>query len=191
MKGWAVAQDLAFFYGKANDRVNANFWNGGFRGERRLARRFGMFVATRYDRNALQGISGRFEEGMGMDIKAIDAANNKLNVALGGSAFQQQLSPGTASIFKRNFPAARGAMDYRHRFAETAFFQQSAEYLPSVSETKSYLLNSESSVVAPLVKRLNMKVMYVVRYNSQPPTRNNVPLKTTDTFFSSGLTYSF
>ena len=36
MKGWSVAQDLVFFYGEANNKVNANFWNGGFRGERRL-----------------------------------------------------------------------------------------------------------------------------------------------------------
>lgn len=191
MKGWSVSQDLIFFYGEANNKVNANFWNGGFRSDRRLTSRLGMFMATRFDRNVLQGISTRFEEGVGIDILAIDEKNDKLNVSLGGSAFQQTLTPGTTSSFKRNFPAARAAVDYKHRFSEIAFFQQSAEYLPNLSDTNSYLVNTESSLVAPLIKNLGLKVGYVIRYNSEPPIRNEIMLKTTDTFFSSGITYSF
>ena len=191
MKGWAIVQDLVFFYGEADRKVNANFWNGGFRGERRLMPRFGMFVATRFDRNALQGISSRFEEGIGVDLTLIESPNNKLSVSLGGSMFQQTLTPGSTSTFKRNFPAARIGADYKHKFSDLAFFQQMAEYLPSLSDTSSYLLNSESALVAPLIKNLGVKVGYVVRYNSEPPMRAAVRLKTTDTYFSSGITYSF
>jgi putative salt-induced outer membrane protein len=192
VKGWSVSEDLTFFYGEADNKVNANFWNGGVRGERRLAPRLGFFVATRFDRNVLQGIATRFEEGVGLDIKAIDAPMDKLNISLGGSAFQQSLTKGSTSVdFKRSFPAARAAADYKHSFSPLAFFQQTAEYLPNLSDTNSYLLNSESSLVAPLKKSLAIKVAYVVRYNSTPPVRDNVSLKTTDTYFSSGLTYSF
>lgn len=191
LRGWSVAQDLAFYYGEANDKVNANFWNGGFRGARQVMPRLGFFVATRFDRNQLQGISSRFEEGVGADIKIINADNDKLNLSLGASWFQQQLTPGSSSNFKRTFPAARAAMDYRHRFAEKAFFQQSAEYLPNLANTRAYLVNSESSITSPLVKRLGMKVTYVIRYNAQPPVRDSMQLKTTDTFFSSAVTYSF
>lgn len=191
MKGWAVAQDLVFFYGEANDKVNANFWNGGFRGERKVYPRLAVFVATRFDRNVLQGISTRFEEGIGIDIGVVDATNDKLNLSLGGSAFQQSLTPGTTSNFKRNFPAARAAIDYKHKFSEQAYFQQIAEYLPNLSDTNSYLVNTESSIVAPLIKNLGIKIGYVVRYNSEPPIRDDVALKPTDTFFSSGITYSF
>ena len=41
------------------------------------------------------------------------------------------------------------------------------------------------------MKTLAVKLSYVVRYNSTPPVREMVKLKTTDTYFSSGLTYSF
>ena len=191
MKGWAIAQDVVFFYGEAENKVNANFWNGGFRGERRLMERIGTFVATRFDRNVLQGISSRFEEGVGVDITAFQTPNNKLNVSLGGSMFQQTLTPGSTSTFKRTFPAARAGVDYKHKFSELAFVQQLAEYLPNLSDTNSYLFNTETALVAPLIKDLGVKVGYVVRYNSQPPVRNNVTLKTTDTYFSSGITYSF
>lgn len=191
LRGWSVAQDLAFYYGEANDKVNANFWNGGFRGARQVMPRLGFFVATRFDRNQLQGISSRFEEGVGADIKIINAENDKVDLALGASWFQQQLTPGSSSNFKRTFPAARAAMDYRHRFTEKAFFYQSAEYLPNLANTGVYLMNTESTVTSPLVKRLGIKITYVVRYNSQPPVRDSMQLKRTDTFFSSGVTYSF
>lgn len=189
--GWSVAQDLVFFYGEANNKVNANFWNGGLRAERRLMPRLGMFFATRFDRNVLQGISSRFEEGFGLDIKVVDAKRDHFNVALGGSAFQQSLTPGTVSSFKGNYPAARAAGDYKHNFSDLAFFQQTAEYLPNLSDTKSYLINTESALVAPLMKTLGIKVGYVVRYNAAPPTRDNITLKKTDTYLSSGITYSF
>ena len=191
MKGWSVSQDLVFFYGEADNRVNANFWNGGLRAERRLTPRLGMYIVTRFDRNVLQGIARRFEEGFGLDYKVIDAKVDKLNVSLGGSAFQQTLTPGSTSSFSGSFPAARAAGDFKHIFGEHSFFQQTAEYLPNVRDTKSYLLNSESAVVAPLMKTLGIKVGYVVRFNSAPPVRNGVALKKTDTYLSSGITYSF
>ena len=61
LRGWALVQDLVFFYGEAENEVNANFWSGGLRGERELTSRLGAFVATRFDRNERQGIISRFE----------------------------------------------------------------------------------------------------------------------------------
>ncbi len=191
VRGWAIAQDLAFFYGEADSKVNANFWNGGLRGERRLTSRLGTFVAARFDRNVLQGISSRYEEGIGFDLKAIDAPKDKLTFVAGVSMFQQTLTPGSTSTFERNYPAGRAGADYKHSFSDVAFFQQTAEYLPNFADTEAFLLNTESSLVAPLAKSLGIKVSYVIRYNAQPPVRDLVQLKKTDTFFSSGLTYSF
>jgi putative salt-induced outer membrane protein len=191
MKGWSVAQDLAFFYGQAEHKVNANFWNGGLRADRRLMPRFGMFIAVRFDRNVLQGIERRFEEGVGMNFTLVDVATNKANLSLGASAFQRTLSPGTTSTFKPYYPAARAAIDFKHIFSPQAFFQQTAEYLPNLSDPSAYLWNSESALVAPLRATLGLKIGYLIRHNGRPPVRNGVALKNTDTFFSTGLTYSF
>lgn len=190
-RGWILNEDLSFFYGEANDKVNANFWNGGVRAERQIVPRLGIYVATRFDRNVLQGISSRFEEGIGLDAKLVAEKQTQLSLQLGASAFQQQLTPGSTASIKRNYPAARAGLDFKHLLSEAAFVQQTAEYLPNLSDTESYLLNSESALVAPLSKRLSVKLSYVVRYNSTPPVRNGVELKTTDTFFSSGITVSY
>ena len=190
-RGWTIGQDLVFYYGKADDKVNADFWNAGLRLERRLTPWLGMFAATRYDRNVLQGIESRFEESLGFDMKALDNPKDKLVMTVGASAFQQTLTPGSTSTFKGNYPAARLGADYKHSFTDKAFFQQTVEYLPNLSETEAYLVNGESSLVAPLIANLGLKVGYVVRYNSQPPVRDNVALKNTDRFLSSSITYSF
>lgn len=191
LKGWQVQQDLTFFYGEAGTKVNANFWSGGLRAQRRLNPRVGSYVVGRFDRNVLQGISHRFEEGVGLDVTARSTRAQTLNLAFGASRFQQTLTPGSSSNFRGSFPAARAALDFRHKFSPTATFQQTAEYLPNLSESSAYLVNTESAVVAPLLSKLAIKVAYVIRYNNAPPVRNNVPLRTTDTFFSSGVTYSF
>ncbi len=190
--GWSVVQDLAFFYGEANEKVNTNFWNGGVRGERTVADRVALFLASRYDRNVLQGISSRFQQGFGVTVAAVDNKDTKFNFALGGSFFQQTLTPGSTAKASRAFPAARAAMDVRHQLTDLAYVQQSAEYLPAISEsTSAYFLNTESAIVAPISKSIALKVGYVIRYNSDPPIRNEMQLRATDTFFSSGLTFSF
>ncbi|MCE2900754.1 MAG: YdiY family protein [Gemmatimonas sp.] len=191
VRGWSVGEDLTFFYGEANDQVNANFWNGGLRGERTIGTRVGLFVATRFDRNVLQGIASRFEEGVGVDLKLVTEPKDLFTVQLGASAFQQTLTPGSTVSVKGNFPAARVGLDYKHLFSTLAFVQQTAEYLPNLAESGVYLVNTETSLVAPLSKQLGLKFGYVIRYNSAPPVRNGVTLKNTDTFFSSGITFSY
>lgn len=192
MAGWSVQQDLAFFYGEANDKVNTNFWNAGLRGDRTVAERVSLFVASRYDRNVVQGIENRFQQGFGVTMKAVEQPRQKLHVALGGSLFSQQLTEGSVAKVSRAFPAARAAIEFRRQLTELAYVQQTAEYLPALGDTAtSYFVNSESSVVAPLSKNVGLKVGYVIRYNSEPPVRNSVPLRSTDTFFSSGLTLTF
>ncbi|WP_337171819.1 DUF481 domain-containing protein [Gemmatimonas aurantiaca] len=190
--GWIVRQDLAFMYGEANDKVSTNFWNGGIRGDRTLMNRVALFMASRYDRNVPQGVANRFQQGIGINVLAFDDSHNKLNVAVGGSLFSQDLLPGVTAKVSRAFPAARAAVDYRYRFNKLAFLQHTAEYLPAVGDTATaYFVNTESTIVAPISRNVGLKVGYVIRYNSEPPVRNDQQLRTTDMFFSSGLTLTF
>lgn len=190
-KGWTLSQDLSFFYGEADDKVNANFWNGGVRAERGIGPRFGLFAMTRFDRNVLQGVARRFEEGLGLDAKLIMAPKDKLSAQIGASAFQFVATPGTTATGQANYPALRVGMDYKHSFSDLAYLQQTGEYLPNLSDRAAYLVNTETVLVAPLSKRLGLKLGYVIRYNSAPPTKSGTQLKRTDTFFSSGITFSY
>lgn len=192
LNGWTFAQDFTSFYGEANETVNANFWNAGVRGERALTPRIGLFLATRFDRNALQGISRRFEEGFGLSIKAIERPKDMLGLTIGGSVLQTTFAPGinTANL-SRNFPAARLGADYKHLFSKVAYFQQIVELLPNLSNSEALLANTESAIVAPISTNIGLKIGYVIRYNGLPPVQGGRQLKKTDTFLSSGLTFSY
>ncbi|HEY0930894.1 MAG TPA: DUF481 domain-containing protein [Gemmatimonas sp.] len=189
---WTIRQDLSFIYGESNGRVNANFWNGGLRFDRNVADRIEFFLASRYDRNVPQGVTSRFQQGFGLNVVAFEDSRNRVQVSLGGSLFSQQLEPGAVARVSRAFPAARAALDYRYRFSQLAYLRQTAEYLPAIGDTAtSVFVNTESAIVAPISRNVGVKIGYVVRYNSEPPIRNDVPLRTTDMFFSSGLTLTF
>jgi putative salt-induced outer membrane protein len=148
-------------------------------------------VVTRFDRNVLQGVARRFEEGFGVDAKLLVAPKDKLSVQVGGSAFQLAVTPGSTLVGKSSYPALRFGLDYKHSFSELAFVQQTAEYLPNLADSQAYLVNTETALVAPLSKRLGLKMGYQIRYNGAPPVRNGVALKHTDTFFSSGITFTY
>lgn len=68
---------------------------------RRFTPRLGAFVVTRFDRNVLQGIASRVEEGLGLDYRVVDTPRDRLVFALGASAFQQELTPGSVSTPRR------------------------------------------------------------------------------------------
>ncbi|MCU0636234.1 MAG: DUF481 domain-containing protein [Gemmatimonadaceae bacterium] len=190
--GWTFLQDLQSFYGEADERVNANFWNGGVRGERAITSRMGLFLATRFDRNVLQGISRRFEEGFGLSIKAVERPRDILGLTVGASVLQTTfLSTVNVANIPRNFPAARVGADYKHLFSKIAYFQQILELLPNLENSEALLANSESAIVAPISTNIGLKLGYVMRYNGLPPVRNGRSLRKTDTFFSSGLTFSY
>lgn len=190
--GWVFKEDLAFLYREANKQVNTSFWNGGLRGDRNIAGRIALFLASRYDRNQPQGVLNRYQQGFGMSIRAMDDEHNKLSVALGGSLFSQELSPGVVAKVSRAFPAARAAVDYRYQFSSRAWMQHSAEYLPAVGDTaSSFFFNTESSLVAPITENVGVRLGYILRYNSEPPLKGEQQLRTTDIFFSSGLTVTF
>jgi putative salt-induced outer membrane protein len=157
-----------------------------------LTPRIGLFLATRFDRNVLQGISRRFEEGFGLSIKALERPKDILGITIGASALQTTFlgSVNTANI-PRNFPAARVGADYKHLFSKVAYFQQILELLPNLQNNEALLANAESAIVAPISTNIGLKLGYIVRYNGLPPVRDGRSLKKTDTFFSSGLTFSY
>ena len=113
-----------------------------------------MCAANAWWPNAYRSFSRR---GFGVTVKAVDDRANRLNVALGGSLFSQQLTPGSVAKVSRAFPAARAAFDYRRKLTDLAYVQQTAEYLPALGDTAaSYFVNTESAVVAPLSKSVGL-----------------------------------
>ena len=101
--------------------------------------------------------------------------------------FRSVSATGNTDGTTKNTPAARAAAAFKHLFKANTFVSQGVEYVPDLQADGGYRVNSETAAVAPLASRINVKVGYVVQYNSKPPAK----FGTTDRVFTSGLQVSF
>lgn len=178
-----LEQTFNFVYGEQQGTVNTNFLKAGLRGDYKLVGKFSAFVSVAYDRNSFAGIERRFEENLGLALRAISAPADTLRMELGASVTQQTSTDGTMS----DFPAARAAFAYRHLFSEASYFLQTLEALPNFKTTDDFRVNTESSVVAPISARIGVKVSYVVRFDHLPEPG----FQKTDRIFTTGVQITF
>ena len=86
-----------------------------------------------------------------------------------------------------NFLAGRAAELYRYTIKTDTYFEERVEFLPNFETSEDYRVNAEANLVAPLSRRLALKLGYVVRFDNLPEPE----VKKTDRFFTSGLQVSF
>jgi putative salt-induced outer membrane protein len=177
-------QNFGWDYGETDDETSANALLTGLRGEYSLTRRVLVFVGVNYDYNMFAGVKRRFEEYAGLGFVLIEKPKDILRFDAGMSYFQEWALYTDVSS---NFLAGRFAGDYKHLFAEKAYFQQVVEFIPNFEVSDDYRLNSESSLVAPLSTSFAIKVGYIVRYRGLPPDG----VKKTDTVFRTGLQVTY
>jgi putative salt-induced outer membrane protein len=177
-------QNFGWVYGETDDETSANALLTGLRGEYSLTRRVLVFVGVNYDYNMFAGVKRRFEEYAGLGFVLIEKPKDILRFDAGMSYFQEWALYTDVSS---NFLAGRFAGDYKHLFAEKAYFQQVVEFIPNFDVSDDYRLNSESSLVAPLSTSFAIKVGYIVRYRGLPPDG----VKKTDTVFRTGLQVTY
>ena len=79
--------------------------------------------------------------------------------------------------------AARAASAFQYNFKPSAYFLQLVEVLPNLEETDDLRVNTETALVAPLSRRLAIKISYVIRYDKLPEPG----FEKTDRLLTSGL----
>lgn len=178
-----LQQGVAFVYGTQRDSVITNNVRAGLRGDYRIDNVFAFFAGAAFDRNTFAGIERRFEEQLGIQARVLRAARDTINLEGGGSVTQQV---GTDGI-QESFPAARGAMSWRHSFTPAAYFLQTAEWIPNLKETEDWRVNTESSLVAPLSAKVGVKLSYVLRYDNLPQPG----FQEMDRLFTTGIQITF
>lgn len=174
-----LKEGFAIVYGETDGNTTTSSLRGDLRADYALSDALGVFGAFAFDRNRFAGIARRFEENVGLAFKPIRGEHDKLEFE-GGVSFTQQRSILEVSD---NFTAARAAAMYRHGFTEAAYIQQTVEVLPNLEVSEDLRINTETALVAPLSKRLAIKLSYTVRYDKLPEPG----FKKTDRVFASGL----
>ncbi|MFI5310436.1 MAG: YdiY family protein [Gemmatimonadales bacterium] len=180
---WTFTQLAAYVYGKTDAKESANQLRFAGRVDYALGPRIGVFAGASWERNAFAGFNSRTDEIAGFMWKAIVAPDDALGLDAGGVLTQESDVDGTS----QSYPSLRVAMNYKHSFTKTAYFQQLAEYVPNLQTSGAYRVNTESAVVAPVSAHVGVKVSYVLRYDSRPP----VKFGTTDRVLTTGVQISY
>lgn len=178
-----LAQTLGTVYGRTGGETNTSLWRGSLRADYALAPRLATYARVGFDRNRFAGIARRLDEGVGLAYRLLETGRDTLTTEAGGSLVQQRSTRGVSDAFA----AARGAATYRHQFTGKAYFLQLAEALQNLETGKDLLINTESSLVAPLSSSIALKVSYVIRFDNLPEPG----LEKSDRILTSGLQISF
>ena len=148
-----------------------------------LAARLGAYLLGGYERHVFAGISRRYQGGAGLTAKLLVRPRDLLDAEAGVGVVQQR---STARV-DQSFGVGRAALSYKHSFTETALLQQVLELLSNLKDSKDQLLNSETSLTAPLSKRIALKAAYLIRYDNLPEPG----FKKSDRVFTTGIQILF
>ena len=180
---WEHHQKFGAIYGSIDGKQSSNLVFSSWRSDLALTHTLALYALAGYDRNQFAGIARRFEESVGLAAKLLQAGANHWDAELGVSLNQQR----STDSLSTNFSSLRSATSFKHDFTKVAYFQQSAEFLPSFKASKDYRLNSESALVAPLSTHIAMKAAYVVRFDNVPERGK----QKSDRIFTTGLQFNW
>ncbi|HEY3935447.1 MAG TPA: DUF481 domain-containing protein [Gemmatimonadales bacterium] len=181
---WHFTQVFGVTYARTDDSVTAELWHASLRIDHDLSHRVALFVLTEYDRNVFAGVRSRITPSIGIAALAIAGPRDSLRIEAGGAyTFQQAVSPDT----NRDYPAARGAVVFRHYLSVRAIFDQLVEVIPSLTSGDNVRINSETAITAPISRGIALKASYLIHYDGLPEPGH----KATDRILSTGVQVTF
>lgn len=185
-----ITQTASLIYGRTSGVETANNQTLRLRADQPLTKRLDVYGFGDYQRNKFAGIARRLSENVGLGYRALQAPRDSMSIQAGAGLVQESfyIAPGSSVTQSDNFPIGRAAAVYKHLFSESSYFQQTVEYLPNMTETADYRINSESSIVAPISAHFGLKASALIQYNNQPSTPG---FRKTDRFISAGLQFTY
>jgi len=179
-----VTLEGAALYGKKEDVTSDQSWFGSLKYDQNITDRFYTYLLQRTARDTLRGIEFRYTYQGGVGYYLVKTPDDVLKLEGGGGYIHEdQVNP----FPDRGFPNARVFAGYTHNFTKTSRFDEWVEYLPSLSDSKDYLINEETAVIANLVGNLALKVSFNVAYDNLPPP----DFQKSDRIFKTALLYTF
>lgn len=179
-----LAQTLSVIYGETDGVRTASLWRGGVRGDYPLSARIGAYTLVGFERDRFAGLDRRFEEGVGLTLRVIEARRDSLDLESGISLVQQRSLAGISD----EFTAGRAAARYAHYFTAVAYFEERLEFLPNLERSEDYRINSETALVAPFSRALALRLGYIVRFDNEPAEPG---LRKADRLFTTGIQVAF
>jgi putative salt-induced outer membrane protein YdiY len=180
---WTFAHEVIVIEGRSHGSETAAQYSTDFRVDRALSARFGAYGLAGYYRNPFAGIARRFDEGFGLTAKILSRPHDALSGEVGTSFIQER----NTALLENSFSAGRTALLYKHNLTDAATLQETAELLVNFQLTDDRRVNSETSLTAPLSKRISLKAAYLIRFQNLPEPG----FKKTDRVLTTGVQVVF
>jgi putative salt-induced outer membrane protein len=164
LNGWGFTQAGKALFGKTNGTRTAESYDVTARAERALSARIGVFLGGEFQRDPFAGLASRWSGGPGIGIAVVRTKQDSLGVE---SALTEQKERGTDGL-SASFAATRSAAFFRHTLSGTAAISEGLVWDQNLKTGEDYRLNSETALIAPLSKKIGLRVSYLVRFDNQP-----------------------
>jgi putative salt-induced outer membrane protein len=187
---WKLAQTASVVRGTANGVKNAELYQGGLRADYNLTKKLTAYLLGAALRNTPAGLTSQFEAGAGLAYQFLDTDDDKLQLSLGLGALQRKFVGAADS--KNDFVGSASGV-YRHLFSKVSYFEQTAGFTPNFTTPDAWLFTTQSSLVAPLSRRIGIKVAYLINYNNAPPLKPSTTerFKKFDGLLTTGVQFTY
>jgi len=173
----------SFLRSKNNGAESANAWSLGIRYERALSEHFSIYIGQSVDADKFQKIRQRYNSDLGG--KYIIQKTDTFNwFTEGGYRFTKE------NRFDKtvNFSYLRAYTEVEYKFNPSVSAKYWLEYLPNLTVSDDYQINTEVSLAASLTSVFSVKSGYLVRFDNLPATG---VLFRTDKVFTTALVAKF
>ena len=183
VNAWLFTQEASAVWGETNGVESAARYGASLRAGRDLSARLSAFGLASWKRNVFAGISRQFDEGVGLEWRAVTQAPHLLGLELGAGLSQRV----TTLDEQDEFATARMGANYAYAFSEKSRFEARGAYVLNLNDTEDSDAEAKFSLTAPVAGRMALKVSYDLLYRNQP-----LPgLEKLDTTFGVGVQASF
>jgi len=129
---------------------------------KRKFQKFFLYSDNSLFHDKVADIDSRLIAGVGIGHRIFESDNAKLDIELGGSYINEELTNATGD----DYVAVRLSARYDKKLSESSKLWLTAEYLPSVDDFDDYLLDGDVGLVAAINSSLSLRVVIQDRYDN-------------------------
>ncbi|WP_457599908.1 DUF481 domain-containing protein [Hydrogenivirga sp.] len=171
-------------YATQDDRETANRFDVNGRWERLFSERFFGFLTAGYERDKFSGYEYKWNGGPGVGYDLLKTERHEIKTLLSTLYYYNRIEDDGID----NYATLKAEAYYQWKVLENLKFKEDLNYIVNLSDTKTYFVNSDTSLEVKVNEHISLGVGYKVAYQNKPPSPG---VKRTDTTFSTSLIIDF
>lgn len=151
--------------GETTSQTTIENWNGSGKYDYFLTPKWYLYANAKAEKDRIANLDLRFSPGVGVGYQWLESSVANFNTEAGPAwVYERYTNPNVT----REYVALRLAYHYDRTLNESVKFIHNVEYLPSVEDTRRYLVNADAGLRVSLTGNFFTEIKVVLGYNSEP-----------------------